>query len=161
MSTSTDALLIYGYIFDDEQDLFGGEDDWEDVVAAAAGAVNPWAAFPKEIDQLPYDQRRREGDAWTKAHRAELDAWYEVKKAAVAAYGVEIDRHGSDEWSVPIIKISGAGMTVARGYPKPVAASDLAVGDDWDERLARFVADLGIDVSEAAGPGWFLASWWG
>lgn len=165
MGTSTDALLIYGYVWDDEHDLFGDdgdeEEEWETRVAVAAGLVDPWAAFPKEIDQLPYDQRRAQGDAWRNEHRAELDAWHKAKKAVIASYGVEVDRHGSSEWSCPIVQITDAGQRARRGSPKPVTATELTVGTDWDTKLARFVADLGIDVSEAAGPGWFLASWWG
>jgi hypothetical protein len=162
MGTSTDALLVYGYVWDDEHDLFDGEEtDWEDRIAVASGLVNPWDTFPREIDRLPRDQRAAQGDAWRAEHRGELDAWHEAKRRAVSSYGVTIDHHGSDQWSCPIVKIEGAGHTVSRGYPTPVAAVDLTVGADWDAKLARFVADLNIDVSGAAGPGWFLASWWG
>jgi hypothetical protein len=162
MGTSTDALLVYGYVWDDEHDLFDGEEtDWEDRIAVASGLVNPWDTFPREIDRLPRDQRAAQGDAWRAEHRGELDAWHEAKRRAVSSYGVTIDHHGSDQWSCPIVKIEGAGHTVSRGYLTPVAAVDLTVGADWDAKLARFVADLNIDVSGAAGPGWFLASWWG
>jgi hypothetical protein len=162
MGTSTNAMLVYGYIWDEEVDLFEDDEaDWEEQLAVAAGAVNPWAQFPKEIDSLPYDQRKAQGDAWREAHRAELDAWYEAKRAAADSYGVTIDHHGSSEWSVPIVSIDKAGLTAFRGSPLPVTADNLTIGADWDDKLARFVADLGIDVSEAQGPGWFLASWWG
>lgn len=163
MTVSTDAMLVYGYIWDDEHDLFDDESDdkWEVRVAKQRGITNPWDAYPPEIERLPYDQKRAAGQQWRDANKAALDAWYAARKAISEEYGVRVAHHGSDEWSVPILKIEGAGMTAARGYPKPVASSDLTVDPGWDDKLRRFVTDLGIDVSEAKGPGWFLASWWG
>jgi hypothetical protein len=168
MGVSTDAMLAYGYVWEDEFDLLGndgdsGEDEenWVEIIAARRGISDPWAAYPQEIERLPYDESRRKGREWTEAHQAELDAWDAAKKAITGEYGVEIDEHGSGEWSVPVVKITGAGHTAARGHPHKLTADDLAVDPAWDARLQRFVTDLGIDTSEAKGPGWFLMSWWG
>lgn len=170
MGTSTDAMLFYGYIWEDEFELFPADDpegegdndaEWEEIIAARRGILNPWCDFPSEIGRLPYPEQERAGKRWTDGHRAELDAWHEAKKGISLEYGVEIDHHGSDSWSVPIVKIAGAGYTAARGYPHKVAVADLAVGPEWDGKLRRFTGDLGIDTSEAQGPGWFIASRWG
>ena len=161
MGVSTDAMLAYGYVWEDEFDLLGGGgEDWQEVIAARRGISDPWAARP-DFSHLPYEEQKRQGSEWTEAHRAELDAWYAARKAIAGEYGVEVDQHGSDGWSVPVVKITGAGHTAARGYPRKLTADDLAVDPAWDARLQRFVADLGIDTSEAKGPGWFLMSWWG
>ena len=163
MTTSTDAMLFYGYVWEDEATLFGSdnESEWEEVIARQRGISNPWDSYPQDIDALPYDEQRQAGDRWTAAHRNELDAWHAAKKAIREEYGVETDHHGSDGWSVPLIKIAGAGHTAVRGYPHQVTAADLAVDPEWDGKLQRFAADLGIDLPEALGPGWFIASWWG
>lgn len=163
MGVSTDAMLFYGYVWEDEAELFDGDDEteWEEIIAVRRGTANPWDAYPQEIERLPYDEKRREGDRWTTEHRAELDAWYAARKAISAEYGVEIDRHGSGEWSVPVVKIAGAGHTASRGSPHQLTTADLAVDPEWDGKLHRFITDLGIDTSEAKGPGWFIASWWG
>lgn len=171
MGVSTDALLVYGYVWEDEADLLGSEEDdsdeeaespeWPEIIARRRGIQSPWDAYPQEIERLPYEERRRKGDEWITAHRAELDAWHEARKAIETEYGVEIDQHGSQEWSVPIVKIAGAGHRAARGYPHRLTAEDLAVGPEWDGKLQRFITDLNIDTSEAQGPGWFLVSWWG
>jgi hypothetical protein len=161
MSVSTDALLVYGYIWDDEHDLFDGDDEWDKRIAKQRGVVNPWDAYPAEFEKLPYAERKAKGEEWRAANRGALDAWYAARKAISEEYGVEIDRHGSNQWSVPILKIAGAGFTAARGYPKSVTADNLTVDPTWDDKLRRFATDLGIDTSEAEGPGWFLASWWG
>lgn len=167
MGTSTDALLVYGYVWIDECNILnpnGEEDDdreWVDIIAERRGVANPWVNYPPEIEALPYAQRQAASEAWIKTHRAELDAMYAAKKAIEAEYGVEIDSHGAGEWRVPIVKVSGVGHTARRGYPVNLDPSALAVDPAWNEKLARFIADLGIDTSEAEGPGWFLASWWG
>ena len=165
MGVSTDALLVYGYVWEEEADLFddeSGEREWTEIVARLRGIPNPWDQYPEaELAALPYAEQRARGNEWTAAHRAELDAWRDAKKAIEAEYGIDVDYHGSDEWSVPIVKIAGAGKRAARGYPQELAGTDLAVDPEWDGRLRRFVTDLAIDTSEAKGPGWFLVSWWG
>lgn len=173
MGVSTDALLVYGYVWEDEHDLFASpvdEDDdsdeeaespeWPEIIAKRRGIPDPWAGYP-DLEHLAYEEQRRQGSAWTAAHRAELDAWSAAKTAIEAEYGVEIDQHGSDEWSVPIVKIADAGHTAARGHPYQMTADDLAVDPEWDGKLQRFIGELSIDTSEAKGPGWFLVSWWG
>jgi hypothetical protein len=164
MSTSADALLIYGYIWPDEYNLFGDDvhnDAWETRLAVATGSVDPWATRLKEIDQLPCGQRHTQGMAWHSEHRAELDAWYEAKVAAVVSYGISVDYHGSNAWRCPVVKITDGSKTAACGCPEQVIAADLTIGADWNIKLDRFITDLGIDVSKAAGPGWFLASYLG
>lgn len=170
MGVSTDALLVYGYVWEDEADILGTEDEegpagdeleWSEILAGQRGIRNPWADYPAEIDALPYEEQRRQGDAWTTAHRTELDAWRDATKAIEAEYGIVIDRHGSDEWSVPVVRIADAGHRAYRGDVHAVGQDALTVDPEWDGRLQRFVTDLSIDVSEAQGPGWFLLSWWG
>ena len=172
MGVSTDAMLFYGYVWEDEAELIGSvsedddeaEDDeaeWAEIIAARRGILNPWCDFPQDIERLPYDQQRAAGERWTDEHRAELDAWSAATKAISEEYGVEIDHHGSGEWRVPVVKIAGVGHTASRGYPHQLTAADLAVDPEWDGKLRRFITDLGIDASEARGPGWFVASWWG
>ena len=163
MGVSTDAMLFYGYVWEDEAELLDddGETEWEEIIAKSRGLADPWDAYPQDLGRLPYPEQRQRGEQWTAEHRAELDAWSAAKKAISVEYGAEIGHHGSDGWQVPLIKITGAGHTAARGYPHELHAADLATGPDWDDKLRRFVADLGIDTSEAKGPGWFIASWWG
>lgn len=168
MSVSTNGMLVYGYIWGDDVDLLNPDGDeasdgreWVDVIAERRGIVSPWASFPPEIEALPYPKKNTATKVWAEENRAALDAYYAAKKAIEDEYGVEIDSHGSDGWAVPIVKVAGVGHTARRGYPVKLDPSALAVDPAWDEKLARFCADLGIDTSEAEGPGWFLTSWWG
>lgn len=168
MGVSTNGMLVYGYIWGDDVDLLSpdgdedGEDrDWVEVIAKRRGLVSPWATFPPEIEALPYPKSDTATKAWIEENRAAIDAYHAAKKAIEVEYGVEIDSHGSDRWTVPIVKVAGVGHTAHRGSPVKLDPSALTVDPTWDEKLARFCADLGIDTTEAEGPGWFLASWWG
>ena len=168
MSTSTNGMLVYGYIWNEDVDILKaartGEDDqreWPEIIAARRGIANPWDGYPAEIEAMPYERRRVEGEKWIAAHRAEIDARRAAITAIEADFGVVINSHGSSEWRCPIVSIPGADITAYRGYPKQITRANLEVGADWDAKLAAFVAELGIDTSDAEGPGWFLASWWG
>lgn len=154
MGVSTDAILFYGYVWEDEYELFDdpdGESDWAAIIAKKRGHKDPWVDHPGGRAQ-----------GWVDAHRAELDAWSAARKAIEEEYGVEISRHGSDQWAVPIIQIADVGFRAGRGYPKGITAGDLRTDPGWDAKLSKFINDLGIDIAEARpGPGWFIASWWG
>lgn len=166
MSTSTDALLVYGYVWGDECNILnpdGEEDDreWVDIIAERRGVIDPWGTFPPEINDMPYAKQREAAKVWSDANRAEIGAYLETKKAIEVEYGVEIGHHGSDSWRVPIVKIANVGHRAYRGDVISIDPTALAVDPAWNEKLSRFIADLGIDTSEAQGPGWFLVSWWG
>lgn len=164
MSVSTNAMLVYGYVWEDEADLLNREEEdeteWTEVVARQRGIVNPWDAYPPEIEALPYDQRREASDQWCDEHRGALNIWNDAKQAIAEEYGVEISSHGSGEWSCPVVKILDAGWIARRGYPQNLSGEELNRNPEWDKKLADFCRDLEIDLTEAKGPGWFLASWW-
>ena len=163
MGVSTDAVLVYGYVWKDEDtELFEDDDrEWDEILLTRRGMQSPWDAFPEGLESLPYAEQNAAAGRWKAEHRADLDAWYAAKKAIRAEYGVEIDQYCSGECSIPIIKIEGAGYTVARGDVQELTAADLTIDPEWDRKLSKFAEDLEIDLSEAQGPGWFLASWWG
>jgi hypothetical protein len=170
MSTSTNGMLVYGYIWSEDVNILEaahtGEDDqreWPEIIADRRGIANPWDGYPSPsgVSQSQREAATRRAEQWIATHRAEIDARREAIKAIEAEFGVVIDSHGSDSWTCPIVSIAGASITAHRGYPKQITPANLEVGADWDAKLATFIAELGIDTSEAEGPGWFLASWWG
>lgn len=162
MGVSTDALLFYGYVWDDEHDLLGDLDgprdsDWAEHMLIKRGQLSPW----REGYYPHSEQDDHKRAMWRAQHRAEFEAWAEAKKAVQAEFGVEVDHHGSDEWKCPLVAIAGTMTRVGRGYPDQILPEQLAVDPAWNDRLQRWVTELGIDLSEAQGPGWFMASWWG
>src|SRR4051812_17268927 len=118
MGVSTDAILFYGYCWDEEGELLGrgdGDDrpEWAEVVLRKRGVANPWDAYPNaEIGAIRgYQQQRAAGEAWVAAHRAELDAWDEARKAVEAEFGCEIGAHCSDGCPMPYVAVAGAGTS--------------------------------------------------
>lgn len=169
MGVSTDALLVYGFVWSDEYNLLDpegeGDDDeereWQEVVALLRGHSNPWDHYPDRNSAATYEERDRIGKQWCVDHNDELDAWRKVRNDIEAEFGVVIECHGSDQWSVPIVCIKSASLCASRGFPLELVPGQLETHRSWDEMLANFIDTLSIDTSDATGPGWFLASWWG
>src|ERR1035441_8633980 len=99
MSQSTDAILFYGYCWDESADLFGDDvsDEWSDRVAKAGGVIDPWLEYPTN-DGLPYPERKALGDAWIVDHDAELTAWREARKAIEDEFACDIGQHCSGDY---------------------------------------------------------------
>lgn len=162
MGVSTDGMLLYGYIWDDETELFDNDDDdeWVDVVAKSRDIPNPWDRYVEP--KLPYMEQRAHADAWVAEHRKELDAMYAAKRAIEDEFGVTISYHGSDGWSVPYVHIKDAEVAAYRGSPQSVTGMSLERNPEWDAKLDRFMEELGIEKPDGQDePGWYLASWWG
>jgi hypothetical protein len=166
MGVSTDAILFYGYCWDDEHDLFDLSDDdelaWPDRLLRSRGETDPWEGFV-ESTARDYQTRRAEGDAWRAAHRTELDEWHAKQRAIESEFPVEIHYHGSDGWRVPFISVKSGYQRAWRGDVHMIAEDALTSTAtlDFDDQLYSFIKATGIDVSGAQGPGWFLVSWWG
>jgi hypothetical protein len=105
MGTSTDALLVYGYIWEDETELLLDDDDgdleWEAALLRKRGMTDPWESHPGGMD----------------AHRAEIDPGTRPRSCRRRVRG-EHDQHRSDQATSRSIKIADAGVTAARGYPE-------------------------------------------
>jgi hypothetical protein len=135
MGLSTDALLWWGYCWEDTEDLVpddedGDRGDWEATYAAKMGL------------------QQGEGE--------DFGAWYERKSAAVKASGVVVDSHCSSEYPIPLIAISESKKRAWRG--SPVAVDSLAVDPSWPSKLAEFCRIMGITPPEGQEPRWWLAS---
>jgi hypothetical protein len=171
MGVSTNAILFYGYCWDDEIDLFdpdGESDDelndseWVDVVARKRGHKSPWDSYPEaECDAAPYGKERNAiGDKWMAENRAAIDAWAHLKKSIEQELGCEINHHCSQDCMIPYIEIADSGLFARRGYPARIDAWPKA-GDDWDGKLEKFCKELGIEPPPGQKPGWWLVSYWG
>jgi hypothetical protein len=158
MGVSTNAILFYGYVWTEEEDLLLLRDDeeWTDRVLLRRGETNPWRAYPQEIERIEnYQQRQLAGDNWCAEHRAELDAWYAKKAAVEKEFGVELDMHCSGDCPMPYL--SAKTICARRGDPEKI--TDLAVKPEWAERLKKFMEELHIKKPKG-GIGWWLVSYW-
>lgn len=158
MSASTDALLFYGYTWEENVILVHLEnnaerDDWVELLARQRGIVNPWDGFP-------HDASRPEQQAWKIANRNAMEARWTAKRAIEAEYPVSIGYHGAASWRCPFVYLKETRIRASRGSPVDITDERLIVSPAWNAELGRFLADTGISARDARGPGWFLASWW-
>lgn len=149
MSTSTDAILFYGYAFEEEDhapwpsdrgadvDDDDEEEGWEDRWARLNGIEQP---------EGEYDQKK---------YGAYLDKRFKLTKAC----GVEIDTHCSGDVPMYLVAVVGSKLVASRGYPEKVP--ELAVGADWDEKLHAFMEKMSIKRPRGQKPAWRLVSYWG
>lgn len=163
MGQSTDAILFYGYCWDEERrSLFddkGGQIEWVDVIAEQRGLVNPWNDY-KERTDLPYKEQRALTDKWADDHRKELDAYYASKRAIREEFGCEVDHHCSGDYPMPFVCVNDSKVHASRGTPEGVVGLD--VDPEWDALLEKFMSELGISKPEGQErPGWWLVSYWG
>lgn len=158
MGQSTNAVLFWGYCSADEGKLVS--DGWVEELAVSRGHVNPWSAFPVEIDQMPdYTKRRAASDAWTTANRQALDEWYAVRKAIEQEHPIDADFHCSCDCPMPYLAVKESVHTAHRGYPIELVPSDLDVKPEWYEQLEAFCKLLKIEKPHPE-PKWWLVSHW-
>lgn len=159
MGVSTDAILFFGYVWDEELELFEEHKGmWVEALLEKRGIISPWKNFPEEDRSLPYEQRRKFGDMWVQDNRLAIDRWNEAKAQVEEEFDVDFDTHGSGDWHVPYIFIKQSRIVAHRGYPQEVLS--LSEHRDWLEKLDAFLDIFGIEKPHTV-PGWRLVSYWG
>lgn len=159
MSTSTDAILAYGY------DLGGEASDWKICDTGEYG----------ELPELPWYNPDDEDDDFQSAAERHLlaqladftetdwraDGYHERIKEARARVGVTFDTYCHIDH--PMRLLAAHTITMSRGYTEIINPTDLAAmpaAHDWDAKLAAAVTALGITPLQAR-PAWILCSYWG
>ena len=168
MGVSTDAILIYGYAWAEEKDLFqahrfgdGDDDDaeWPELLLRKRGVKNPWDDYPITAEmqrQLSYETRDSLSRCWMAENEERLDAWRQRQEAVEREFGVIVGRHCSGECPMPYV--AAWKLVAHRGSPVAVAVP-VGCYDAWDARLATFLAEFGI-VPPQEHPGQWLVSYW-
>lgn len=175
MGVSTNAILFYGYCWDEEvpaeefsQVLCDIEEDaceWSAVIAKRRGIRDPWVDYPK-TDDMPYEQSRQIGDQWCAAHSSELNLWHVAKSDIKEEFGCEIDFHCSGECPMPYVAVKESVTCARRGGPEVVDVEMMhkqTIADaEWNAMLDKFMAELGIAKPDGQEhPRWWLVSYWG
>lgn len=164
MGVSTDAVLFYGYAWeedgrfpptidrDDEEEDEDSDDEWQDRVLTARG-----------VPKVNWDTYNRD-DVGEARQRWEKESGYavrnEAKKALTKDFPCEIGGHCSGDYPMPYVYLTKYAHTASRGEAAEVAGLPEPT-DEEKAKLAAFIELLKIDVSEAKGPGWLLVSYWG
>jgi hypothetical protein len=164
VGVSTNAVLFYGYCWtDDDVAIFENapeveDGEWVVAVLKRRGVVDPWDAYVEPSRGIPYYEQQRQTDAWTEAHRAELDAWHAAQRAVEEEFGVEVDSHCSGDYPIPYL--CTAQVIARRGDAEEITPERLTVDPTWAGKLDRFMAEFGIEKPHES-PRWWLVSYWG
>jgi hypothetical protein len=168
MSISTNAILFYGYCWDeetsrpwtirkddeDESDESEEEEDWEDRYALAKGLASPSEPFPEGT-------RTRTGQfTFSEEEQKVVDlysVYWRARNTLVKEAECEVDVHCSLDATMPYVAVCASKITSRRGDMNEVKS--LGIGFEWNGKLEDFCSALGIDVSEMK-PGWWLVSLW-
>lgn len=151
MGRSTNAILFYGYCWDDENRYpwdDGVEEDWEDRLATRLGASpEPSAEYPHDQDKSPEAEQVRK----------EYSAVWAARRTKVGSVNVAMSSHCSGECPMPFIHVKDGILTALRGYPEQVTS--LAIKPEWDAQLGDFCRLMGITPPQDK-PRWWLVSDW-
>jgi hypothetical protein len=149
MSTSTDGILFYGFLIDEDSELseklssLGDDIDEDDENA-------PLAEEPSDVVAKLYgwDGKSPQYDfEWEREHPSPIT----------------IGMHCSDSCPMYYIAIKASEVVASRGYPEKIT---MQVQPGWDGVLNDFFQRLykRFQLEPPAEPvvlGWYLVSWWG
>lgn len=161
MGQSTDAILFWGYCWDEEKDSpwardYADEDESssddeegaDDRYARLTGIVRPKGPYPSDSDKSPEAE----------SLRSAFSAYWDAARKAWEAVRIEVGSHCSGDCPMPYVAIVESHTKAWRGYPKSIAS--LEVGADWRKRLDDFCALMGIAPPDGQQPQWWLVSDW-
>jgi hypothetical protein len=166
MGQSTNAILFYGYCWDEEEacpwKIGRGDadeddaDDWEARYARTKGCVPPLAKFPDRVAADGYSTPKdysAEEQAIIDQHTAYWDEKRGLAEAAVCC----VDTHCSGECPMPYVAVKASQTTSWRGHMKEITS--LAVDPSWDAELAAFCAAMGIKTDGKKAAWWLVSNW--
>jgi hypothetical protein len=156
MGQSTNAVLFYGFTYEDEvslNEMTGNEDsgdDWEGYYCRKLGI--PESVWPLDSNG---NQRRRE-----QLTEEEYNTWSaarDVESKATKDCLVEISNHCSGDYGIPYVHVKEAEITVYRGSNKEITLDMLKINPEWDQQIKKFCEIMGIEFKPC---GWRLVSYW-
>ena len=100
------------------------------------------------------------GYAWKDENQVESDKYHELDWKLQKELVVQLQDYGHCDYRIPFIYVKGTKIT-ADWEAVPVKV-DLPAGSHlWDVQLQDFAASFDLDLTEADGPGWFMAPFYG
>ncbi len=141
MSTSTDAILFYGYVWTDKESPPWSRDDDDDDDEDADDRYARLAGFT---------------DEWTEGD----DGYFDRRVKVLANAKCKIVMHCSDSCVMYGVAVKGTATTAWRGYPKKIDPDKMAPKPEWADALRSYCEHMGIKTGNRK-PAWHLVSWWG
>jgi hypothetical protein len=171
MGQSTDAILFYGYCWEDEarnpwslhpdRDSDAEDDEeWEDRYARLVHDLHP-PSEPYPSRQFPWNMPR-EKQIYPPDEQAIVDkyrAYWSRKRELAAESGVAIYTHCSSDCPMPYVCVASTHVSNSRGSRTEITAEMLAVDPTWEPKLRAFCEQMKIPVPDE-GPKWWLVSDW-
>ncbi len=145
MTTSTNALLYYGFTFteEDEEDLPWDKEDDIDY------DVDDWLCDKLGGPKEPTVE-------WSEETSEQFHECWETKKKFIEELPIMIDSHCSLDCSIYFICIRESHHVAHRGYPEKLGDT-IIKNLGWDTTLHEYCEKLGIEWQK---PQWELASMW-
>ncbi len=170
MGQSTDAILFYGYCWEEEtsrpwtigaDDDSRDSDDWETRLATVENCLPPSAQYPeRQVTPTRENGWSSTPKDYSAAEQAIIDqhvAYWRKKREIAEASPCIVGTHCSGECPMPYVAVRVSQTIANRGYMKEI--SSLAIDPSWDDALADFCVKLGIRVDDKK-PAWWLVSDW-
>lgn len=154
MTTSTDGIICYGIMFEEEY-LFPWDTDEE-----AEGDIEDWwrKQVGWKVTKEVYDSA---GERLPGVTEGEIRAYFEQQRTFDALHPVPIVtvNYCSGDCEMIILAVPSTVRRCFRGEALAFSPSDLIVSDEQRAALIDFCAKHGIEA--AGNPSWYLASYWG
>jgi hypothetical protein len=181
MTTSTNAILFYGYCWnvessrpweidsandnpDANEDADDEDDetkDWEGRYARTKGCLPPSTPFPaRRVTPTRENGWNSTPTDYSDAEQTIVDrhiAYWDVKEKLVEAALCCVDTHCSDKHPMPYVAVKASRTISSRGEMREIAT--LAVDPTWNEALAEFCAAMGIKTDGLKAAWWLVSNW--
>ncbi len=178
MGVSTNAILFYGYCWDDEAhtpweiDRNDGdkgadenentdENDWETRYARTKGCLPPSTPFPdRTVTPTRQNNWSSTPTDYSAAERAIIkqhEAYWDKKRKIVEAAPCLVDTHCSASCPMPYVAVSASVTSSHRGHPSKITA--LTADPAWNAILVEFCKGMNIKIGNKK-PSWWLVSDW-
>jgi len=183
MGQSTDAILFYGYCWEDEtsrpwtigaddvneddgrdedEDEDDAEDDeWEARYARGKGCLPPSTPFPERMVKPTRENGWSSTPKdYSPAEQAIIDqhtAYWDAKRTIVEAATCGVGTHCSGECPMPYVAVKASETIASRGNMEEITS--LAVDPAWDTELAAFCAAMGIKTNGKKAAWWLVSNW--
>lgn len=140
MGQSTDAILCYGFQFDDDE-----------------GSMPEFLRAPDDSkeDDKDFEQFLLEKYAPELLEYTYQD--YKKRRAAIDSVGVTLVRHCSCDYPMHILAATASVHNASRGRPVDLGQHIVSPTALWAECIRKFCADTGVEYKE---PSWLLCSDW-
>jgi len=177
MGTSTDAILFYGYCWDeetrypweigtdegaaDDDDDDNDDNDWEARYARTKGCLPPSDKFPERTvtptRENGWTSTPKDYSAAERAIIKKHEAYWEKKRKIVEAAPCLVATHCSGECPMPYVAVKASHTICHRGYMEEITS--LAVDPDWNKALAEFCETMGIQIKGKKAAWWLVSDW--